>query len=164
MKKSTILMLVVIYIVAFFVVGLMGIQLRSHYHVEYLNEIQVTPFEESQLVLKDFKQVQINEGQDVGEEKKRLQNTYEYETTTTYSADMVLKFYVKLIPENTTIDEFKLDYESSGMYEIVQNQDKTLFVQNIKKLPKTKATTVKFTVQDQQKHNIKTEVTVRVKF
>ena len=161
MKKSTILLLVVIYIIAFFVVGLLGIQLRSHYHVDYLNEIQVEPFEESQIALVSFNTEQINEGQEISEDKRRMHNTYEFKTTTPYTADMTLKFHVNLIPENTTFSDYILqEQDTKGMYNISKGGDGTIFVQDIKVIGRR--TVVKFTLEDMQKHNITTDVTVYV--
>lgn len=165
MKKSTILMLVVIYIAAFFIVGLMGIQLRSHYHVDYLNEIQIEAFEESRIALVKQESVQVNEGQEISEEKKRIQNTYEFKTTTPYTEDMVLKFHVKLVPENTTFSDYKLnEVDGKGLYTVSKGDDGTIYVQDLKIIGnrKNSKTVVKFSVEDLQKHGIKTDVTLNV--
>ena len=45
MKKSTILMLIVIYVVAFLVVGFFGVSISGHYNVNYVTEILITPLE-----------------------------------------------------------------------------------------------------------------------
>ncbi len=162
MKKSTILMLVVIYIAAFFIVGLLGIQLRTHYHVDYLNEILITPFEESHLVeTKHPEHVLINEGQEISEDKYRYTNSYEFKTTTNYSADMVLKFRVNLVPDNTTFSDYKLqEGDAKGMYKIEKGGDGTIFIKDIVVIGKR--TAVNFTVEDLQNHGIKTDVTVYV--
>lgn len=170
MKKSTILMLVVIYIVAFFVVGLIGIQLKSHYHVEYLNEIQIEVFDEDQpLKQTNFETRQLNEGQEISEDRRRTENKYEF-VTTSYRSDMVLKFKVVLIPENTSVTGFSLycdennKDESVRMYTVVKNDDNTVFIKNIKKFPiPGYDTNISFTLEDLQKHNIKTFVNITVK-
>lgn len=161
MKKSTILMLIVIYIVAFFVVGLMGIKLRNHYSVSYLNQIQIEAFEESKVEKVKYETVQINEGQEISDEKKRIQSTYEFKTTTAHTADMVLKFRVVLIPENTTFSDYKLNVpDTKNMYSVKKGGDGTIFVENIQVIGRR--TPVKFSLEDLQNHGIKTDVTVFV--
>ena len=78
---------------------------------------------------------------------------------------MVLKFHVKLVPENTTFSDYKLnEVDGKGLYTVSKGDDGTIYVQDLKIIGnrKNSKTVVKFSVEDLQKHGIKTDVTLNV--
>lgn len=162
MKKSTILMLIVFYIIAFFVVGLKGMELRSHYQVSYINEILVEPFEEIGMTLTEDIRTDLNEE----EEKESLKRyTHDYKYRINYTEGMVIKFDVKLVPSNTSISEFQF-YMDEQYQKIctptIDNSDKTIFLSNISK-PILSKTEIKFTVSDSQMNGVTSNVSVTIK-
>ena len=136
MKKSTILMLVVIYIVAFFVVGLLGVSIRSHYQVNYVEELLVKPLEETQEILQEDVE---NGGHSVEEIKNeedvdhiRYNRKYTYRTV--YQADLVLKFKIQVMPENSTYNKFETEYtEKPNIFTVDVNDDSTVYIHVKKK-------------------------------
>lgn len=162
MKKSTILLLVIVYIVAFFVVGLRGMELRSHYHVSYINEIQVIPFEEIGMTLSQDIRTDLNE-EETDETRKRF--THEYKYRVNYADDLVLKFDVKILPSNTTINEFQF-YMDEAYRKMstptIDNSDKTIFLSNIDK-PILSKSEIKFTVSDSQMNGVTSTVSITIK-
>ena len=162
MKKSTILMLVIVYVVAFFLVGLLGMELKSHYQVSYLNEIQVVPFEEIGMTLVEDKRVDLNEN----EEKESFKRfTHDYKFRINYTTDLVLKFDIKLMPSNTTVNEFQFymdDQYRNLCNPVVDQGDKTVFIQNIKK-PLLSKSEIRFTVSDSQMNGVISTVSITIK-
>lgn len=158
MKKSTILLLVVVYVIAFFLVGLLGMQLRSHYSVSYLNEIKVVPWEETNLTLVTSNEEKF--GDETDEKHVRIVHDDTYKVK--YVDGLVLKFNVVLVPANTSIDDYKLSFEESTAYNIVKNDvDKTIFVDEIKKVGRF-GVNIQFTVEDNHMNGVKSTVTVIV--
>lgn len=162
MKKSTILMLIVVYVIAFFVVGLRGMELRSHYQVSYINEILVEPFEEIGMTLTEDIRTDLNEE----EEKESLKRyTHDYKYRIDYSDGIVIKFDVKLIPANTSISEFLfyMDEQYEKMCSVaIDNSDKTIFISNISK-PILSKSEIKFTVSDSQMNGVTSTVSVTIR-
>ena len=165
MKKSTILMVVIVYVIAFFLVGLLGRQVRSYFRVDYLNEIKVSEFllpsEEPKLKMRSFKQTALNEEQEVSEDRKRFQNYYEFETIVSYNENMVLKFNVDLVPDNTTQVDYKIWEAETTKYHVEKQPDGKIFVTDIKKSP-SRALRIDFTLEDLLNHKIITEVKVYI--
>lgn len=162
MKKSTILLLIAFYIIAFFVVGLKGMELRSHYQVSYINEILVEPFEEIGMTLTEDVRTDLNEE----EEKESLKRyTHDYKYRINYTDGMVMKFDVKLVPSNTSISEFQFfmdeQYQKMCTYTI-DSSDKTIFISNISK-PILSKSEIKFTVSDSQMNGVISTVSVTIK-
>ena len=159
-------MVIIVYIVAFFLVGLLGMQVRSHFHVDYLNEIKVSEFvlatEEPKMKLKKHTRVPLNEEQDVKEERKRYQNYYEFDTIVPYEEGMVLKFNIELVPENSTINDYKIWKTTATSFVAEKQSDGKIFISNIKKSPGRTAK-AEFTVEDLQNHKIITEVKVYIR-
>lgn len=107
MKKSTILLVIVVYVLAFFVVGLLGISISSNHHVSYVNEILVSAVEDQpNLVEKEHKRTEISK-EGVDEEYRRFENTYRFNSS--YTPGLILKFRIKVMPDNTTYSGFTLD-------------------------------------------------------
>ena len=152
-------MLIVVYIAAFFAVGFLGLQLRSHYSVSYINEIQVLPFEDSGITERSPTTTQTY-GDPNDKEHLRVEHEYFYKAANTEG--LVLKFTVKLIPEGTTIDDYKLSYQETSMYKITKNEDKTIFVTDIVQSGRF-PTDVIFTVEDNHMNGVKSTVSIRVK-
>lgn len=131
MKKSTILMLVVIYIVAFFVVGLLGVSIRSHYQVNYVEQLLIKPLEETEKILQEDVE---NGGHSVEEIKNeedvdhvRYNRIYTYRTV--YQADLVLKFKVQVMPENSTYNQFETAYtQKASLFTVDVNDDSTVYI------------------------------------
>jgi len=159
MKKSTILLLVVVYVIAFFIVGLLGMQLRSAYSVSYLNEIRVTPFEETPLVLKNFTTESL--GSENEPEKMRVVNNYTYNTNYT-GKGMVIKLNVSLLPNETTVNDYQLYFEENEkFYSVVKNEDLSIFV-TINKVYPGSFTDVTLILKDKMQHGVKTTVNISV--
>lgn len=129
MKKSTILFLVVIYIAAFFVVGLIGISIRSHYQMNYVSEITVEKMgNNSTLVLRDddgFKQEEIVSVDDP--DHARYNNFYHYNVD--FEPNMVLQFKVVVKPDDSTYSDFDIFAKSKETVgKVEKNDDSTIYV------------------------------------
>ena len=158
MKKSTILILVVVYVLAFFVVGLMGMQIRAHYQVNYVNEIKVTPFEESGLVESSPVQTETFGSQD---DPEHLRIVHEYNYKVKYVEGLIIKFHIEIVPDNSTLKEFKLSYPENSPCVFTHNEDSTVFVSDIVKYGSFK-TEFLFTVEDNHMNGVKSTVKVIV--
>ena len=158
MKKSTILFLVVVYVVAFFIVGFLGIQLRSHYQVNYVNEIKVVPFEESGLVERSPVQTETFGTND---DPEHLRIVHEYNYKVKHTEGLILKFNIQVIPDNTTYREFKLSYPENSKCVFTKNEDSTLFISDIVKYVSFK-TEIQFTVEDNHMNGVKSTVKIIV--
>ena len=158
MKKSTILILVVVYVIAFFIVGLMGMQLRAHYEVNYVNEIRITPFEESGLV---ERAPVTTEKYGKEDDPEHLRIVHEYSYKVKYTSGLVLKFNVEVIPDNSTYRDFKFSYPENSPCTFTKNEDSTIFVTEIKKYGSFK-TELQFTVEDNHMNGVKSTVKVIV--
>lgn len=160
MKKSTILMLVVVYIVAFFIVGLMGMQLRSHYSVTYLNEIQLVPFEESGVV-EEVPVTTIKHGSE--DDPSHLRVEHEYYFKVQYHADIVLRFNVVMVPNETTDNNYLLYVPETNPATITKDEvDKSLTITNISKPGKVYDIGVEFTLTDTKQNGVKSHVHINV--
>ena len=159
MKKSTILILVVVYVIAFFIVGLMGMQIRSHYEVNYVNEIKVVPFEESGLVERSPTKTETYGKED---DPEHLRIVHEYNYRVDYHAGLVLKFNIQVIPDNTTFRDFKFTYPENSPCKFTKNEDSTIFVTDIVKYGSFK-TELQFTVEDNHMNGVKSTVKVIVR-
>lgn len=114
MKKSTILVILAVYIIAFFVVGLLGISIRSNYSVNYVNEIQVTEVEnQPYLTLTNHER---EEKKEIEEEDTKYYNTYTYRVA--YQENIIAKFKVRLLPDNTSYTKFNVYYTESARYSV----------------------------------------------
>ena len=160
MKKSTILMLVVVYIVAFFIVGLLGMQLRSHYSVTYLNEIQVTPFAESGVV-EEVPPTTTKHGNE--DDPSHLRIEHEYFFTVQYHEDIVLRFNVVMVPTETTDNNYLLFVPEKNPATITKDEvDKSLTISNISKPGKFFDVGVEFTLTDTKQNGVKSHVHLTV--
>lgn len=164
MKKSTILLVVVVYIVAFFVVGFFGIQVRSFYSVNYINEILVTPHEQTNVVLEKDERVTQGDESDL----KSYRVTHDYLYTVNYTAGMTLVFNVEIIPDNSSISEYQWDHDENSefkennFYKIEKDSvDKTITISIKKKITGT-FTRVKFSVWDSDQNGVKSNVEIHV--
>ena len=126
MKKSTILLLIVVYIAAFFIVGLIGISLRSHYEINYVSEIIVEKMEgQPNLELNRLEREEIVSKDDP--DHARYNNSYVCDVD--YVKDLVLKFKVSVKPDNSTYSTFSIDnLPKESIATIVKNVDSTVFV------------------------------------
>lgn len=122
MKKSTILLVLVVYIISFFIVGLLGISIKSNYEMNYVNEILVTPMEE-QIGLVEVSHERVELTQNVDEEYRRFENSYTYSID--YQKGLVVKLRVKVVPDNSTYTKFDLVTEPSD-YISFEIKDETL--------------------------------------
>ena len=135
MKKSTILMLVVIYVVAFFVVGLFGVSLRAHYKVNYVSEIIVKPLETTEVV--EHTGAGGHEVEEILNEEDpehaRYNRTYRYAAA--YTPGLVLGFRVQVKPDNSTYDKFETLYtEKPNTYTIETKENSNdVYIHMLKK-------------------------------
>ena len=126
MKKSTILMILVIYVVAFLVVGFLGVSISGHYNVNYVAEILITPLEGTVLnehVENGGHTVEpiINE-QDP--DHARYNRVYRYETD--FEPGLILGFRVQVKPDNSTYSNYMLSYtEKPNSYEVEDKKDES---------------------------------------
>lgn len=164
MKKSTIFLLVVVYIIAFFAVGLYGVRLKSHYSFDYLNEIKVTPAAESGLVEQSFTTEELGSKDDLPTYKV----IHEYRYKVKYTTDMVIKFTVELNPSNTTNNDFLLSYtgekgdDSDKLFKVSRVDATTLYVTDISKPTALVKTSIEFTLEDPDKNGVRTTVYISV--
>ena len=132
MKKSTILFLIVVYIAAFFVVGLIGISLRSHYEINYVTEILVEKMDnQPNLELAKSEREEIVSKDDP--DHARYNNSYVYDVD--YVKDLVLKFKVTVKPDNSTYSTFTIDnLPKETIAKVEKNEDSTIYVHVYKAL------------------------------
>lgn len=164
MKKSTILLVIVVYIVSFFIVGFMGIQLRSAYSVSYINEIRVEPTEQTEVTLKEDKKVTHGDESD----PKTYSVTHDYKYFAMYKKGMSLVFNVIIVPENSTVSEYQWDHDpdsevkENDFYIITKDSvDKTLTITPKKNLSFA-FTTVTFSLWDSDQNGVKTNVSIDI--
>ena len=166
MKKSTILLLVVFYIAAFFVVGLLGMQIRSHYQVSYVNEFIIKPMEDMKsLNLKiDDKQTKTETFGDAETDPTHVRTVHEYVyKPIKYREGLTLKFEVEFNPQNTSLSDYVLHWkDTTTLYKVTKDDiDKTIFVTDIQK-PGRLATNIEFTIEDLQANGVKSSVKIIV--
>lgn len=132
MKKSTILFLLVVYIAAFFIVGLVGISLRSHYEINYVTEILVEKMDnQPNLELSKHEREEISSKDDP--DHARFNNSYVYDVD--YVSGLVLKFKINVKPDNSTYSAFSVDnLPKETIAKIDKNEDSTVFVRVFKPL------------------------------
>lgn len=129
MKKSTILFLVVIYIAAFFVVGLIGISIRSHYQMNYVSEITVEKMSNnSSLVLNEsdgyIREEIVNEDDP---DHARYNNNYHFDVD--FEPNLVLQFKVVVKPDDSTYSDFVVSSSSKETIgKVEKNDDSTVYV------------------------------------
>lgn len=166
MKKSAILLVILVYALAFFIVGFYGMQVKSHFHVDYLSSIEVQESvlatDEPKMTMIKHTQTLVNEEQETTEERKRYQNYYEFETVVPYSEDLVLKFDILLKPTNTTYDDYKLWPSTAKSYVAEKQDDGKVFITNIKKMTGITAK-AEFTVEDLTNNKTITQVKVYIR-
>lgn len=128
MKKSTILVILAVYLIAFFVVGLLGISIRSNYVVNYVNEIQVTAVEDQPyLTLTNHER---EEKKELKEEDTKYYNTYTYRVA--YEKNIIAKFKVRLLPDNTSFTKFNIYYTESSRYTVEVHDNEFVYVTFLK--------------------------------
>ena len=100
MKKSTILALVIVYIVSFLVVGLLGIAIRGYDPIIYVNDIEVSDPDNGAYMKKGTP----SEG-------------YDYWYTSVIHEDHIsLRIKAKVMPENTTYPNLDFEVEMNENY------------------------------------------------
>lgn len=100
MKKSTILALVIVYIVSFLVVGLLGIAIRGYDPIIYVNDIEVSDPDNGAYMKKG----NPTEG-------------YDYWYTSVIHEDHIsLRIKAKVMPENTTYPNLDFEVEMNDNY------------------------------------------------
>ncbi len=126
MKKSTILVLLLIYIVSFFVVGLIGVSIRSNYQVSYVSEILITPLEGQ--VINEMEPGHTTKEISNPEDPDHIRYEHSYNYETDYEPNLIVKFKVQVKPDNTTYNTFETIYSKSSLYLITVNEDNTVFI------------------------------------
>ena len=152
MKKATILLVLLVYIVAFFAVGLFGIAIRTNYKMNYVNEILIEKMDD-QPGLVERKHDRVETTKDIKDEQyRRFENTYDY--TLSYEKGVVAKFRVKVLPTNSTYTTFTLipTEDPNLTYEI---KDETLLY-----ITFNKRRTASFIVESTDGNKTQTMVTV----
>jgi len=91
MKKSTIFLVLLVYIASFIVVGLLGIQVRAHNEIIYVEDIKLAPVNPDAFIVNEY-----------SEEKER------YEFWTYYEEGMILQFKASVYPANVTNSAVKV--------------------------------------------------------
>lgn len=126
MKKSTILLLIVIYIAAFFIVGLVGISIRSNYKVSYVSEILLTTLEGQKIEEMEPGHIRKEIKNPEDPDHIRYENQYNYQTD--YEDNIIVKFKVQVKPDNTTYSTFETIYQESDLYKVTVNTDNTVYI------------------------------------
>lgn len=151
MKKSTILLLLVVYVVSFFLVGLLGVSIRSNYILNYVNEITVELMED-QPNIRETKHERVDLTENADEEHKRYENTYNFFTR--YQENLIVKFRVKVLPVKSTYSNFTFTTKEDEYIEY-EIKDETLIYITYK----ARGTTM-FTLESQDGNKTQTTVTV----
>lgn len=151
MKKSTILLLLVVYVVSFFLVGLLGVSIRSNYILNYVNEITVELMED-QPNIRETKHERVDLTENADEEHKRYENTYNFFTR--YQENLIIKFRVKVLPVKSTYSNFTFTTKEDEYIEY-EIKDETLIYITYK----ARGTTM-FTLESQDGNKTQTTVTV----
>ena len=94
MKKSTIFLIILVYIVSFVIVGLFGIQARGYNEIIYVESITLRAVDE-ELV------------------QSRYKGDQNYTFVTYYEDNLVVKFKAEVLPANATNKKVKLNCETT---------------------------------------------------
>lgn len=94
MKKSTIFLIILVYIASFIIVGLFGVQIRAHDEIIYVESIALEKVDESV-----YKSSYI--------EGKKTYNFVSY-----YQDNLIVKIKANVLPANVTHGEVKVNYDS----------------------------------------------------
>ena len=94
MKKSTIFLIILVYIVSFVIVGLFGIQARGYNEIIYVESITLRAVDE-ELVQSKYKP-----------------ESQSYTFMTYYEDNLVVKFKAEVLPANATNKKVKLSYDT----------------------------------------------------
>lgn len=155
MKKSTIFLVILVYIVAFFAVGLFGIAIRSNYEMNYVNEILVEMMDE-QPTLVEKSHERVEKTQNITDDAyRRYENSYSY--TIDYEQGVVAKFRVKVLPTNSTYSNFSIIYEDSETIKYEKVDETLVYVTFLKKR------TASFTLESSDGNKTQTKVSIRAK-
>ena len=97
MKKSTIFLILLVYIASFVIVGLFGIQVRAHNEIVYVENISLTPINQEALV--NYKYDETNK---------------KYTFIAYYEDGLVIQLKANVTPanQNPVIRDFWLEYDS----------------------------------------------------
>ena len=95
MKKSTIFLILLVYIASFIIVGLFGIQVRAHNEIIYVENISLTAVNQEALVNSRYDE----------EEKK-------YKFIAYYEEGLVIQLKANVTPANATNNAVKASYDS----------------------------------------------------
>lgn len=155
MKKSTIFLVILVYIVAFFAVGLFGIAIRSNYEMNYVSEILVETVDD-QPTLVEKSHVRTEKTQNiVDDEYRRYENTYNY--TVDYVQGVVVKLRVKVLPTNSTYSDFSIIYENTESIKYEKVDETLVYVTFFKKR------TASFALESSDGNKTQTNVQIRAK-
>ena len=102
MKKSTIFVVLLVYLVSFFIVGFLGIGIKSAFSVTYVSEITITE-------LPDQPTLTLNaheRAENLTAEGEHNTFTNDYKYSFTYVKNTTLKFRVNVLPIESTHKEF----------------------------------------------------------
>ncbi len=97
MKKSTILLVVLVYIVSFLVVGLFGISIKGYNKDIYVDEIKIV--------------VPTQEGIDIQDVTDYTKTKKDYKFIVTYKEDMIVQLKAEVYPTNTTFPNINVVYD-----------------------------------------------------
>lgn len=95
MKKSTIFLILLVYIASFVIVGLFGIQVRAHNEIVYVENISLTPINQEALV--NYKYDETNK---------------KYTFIAYYEDGLVIQLKANVTPANATNSAVKVSYDS----------------------------------------------------
>lgn len=103
MKKSTIFLLILVYIVSFIIVGLFGIQTRAYDEIIYVESIKLKAVNSENIV------------------EKYDKPTETYKFTTYYTEGLVVQLKAEVLPANTTYSEVKVSQDTElATFEVVE--------------------------------------------
>lgn len=104
MKKSTIFLLILVYIASFIIVGLFGIQTRAHNEIIYVDTITLKAIDE------EFVESKYNESK----------NQYTFRTY--YDDNLIVKLKAEVLPANATNHSVKVNVSTDlATFEIVDD-------------------------------------------
>ena len=127
-------MLVIIYILAFFIVGLFGITVQAHYHVNYVTEITVEPLKDTPIV--EYKLAGGHTREELVNEQDPDHDRYNrvYRYCAAYEPGLILGFRIQVQPENSTYGKFETIYtEKPTVFELERKDESTIYLHIHKK-------------------------------
>ena len=104
MKKSTIFLVLMVYLVSFFVVGFLGIAVQSAYSMTYVQEILITALPDQPAL--EFVEDEKIKNEAIDEEHVTYTHNYTYKFK--YIKGTTLKFSVDIMPLESTYRDFEL--------------------------------------------------------